>query len=158
MLALLTKEEGLFWLTCLSVANAEMNPDYATPLSGVMIIGKIVGNGLVSLSAMAYQRKLLWHINRAPGLSWNGRLRKMPLLHALYLGGNERKEKRASFVALPKTFQCNDMKNKEPHQVSNRFCQKVPCASHLRFAQLHNPPHNISWVCGFWKIWYFIPI
>lgn len=39
-----------------------MNPDYAILLSGVMIIGKFVGNGLVSLTAMVYQRKLLWHI------------------------------------------------------------------------------------------------
>lgn len=45
-----------------------MNPDYATLLSGVMIIGKFVGNGLVSLSAMAYQKQLLWQVKRAPGL------------------------------------------------------------------------------------------
>lgn len=45
-----------------------MNLDYATLLSGVMIIGKFVGNGLVSLNVMAYQRKLLWHIKRAPGI------------------------------------------------------------------------------------------
>ena len=109
-----------------------MSTEYATLLSGVMIIGKFVGNGLVSLTAMAYQRKLLWHIKRAPVVAiWsvvNNRIRKMPLLHALYLGGSEWKEKRASSVALPKTFQRNDMKNKEPQLVSNRFCQEVPCA------------------------------
>ena len=43
-----------------------MNPGYATLLSGVVTIGKLVGNGLMSLSAMAYQRELLWHITGAP--------------------------------------------------------------------------------------------
>lgn len=43
-----------------------MNPDYAALLSGVVTVGKFVGNEMVSLGAMAYQRKMLWHITRAP--------------------------------------------------------------------------------------------
>lgn len=40
-----------------------MSPDYATLLSGVTIIGEFAGNGLVNLSAMAYQEDIVAHKN-----------------------------------------------------------------------------------------------
>lgn len=73
----------------------------------------------------------------------------MPFVHALRLGESEWKEKRASSVALPKTFQLNDRKNEEAQQVSNRFCQEALCVSRLIFVPLRNPLQNIAWVCGF---------
>lgn len=71
-----------------------------------------------SLNAMAYQKKLLWHMERAPVIAiWKSRIRKMPLLHGLYLGESESMEKSASSLVLPETFQCNDIKTK----TLNRF-------------------------------------
>lgn len=60
-----------------------------------MIRDKFIGNRL-SLNAMAYQRKLLWDMKRALVIAiWKSRIRKMPLLHVLNLGGSESKEKSA---------------------------------------------------------------
>lgn len=90
---------------------------------------RFVGKKL-SLNAIAYHRKLLWHMERAPVIAiWKSRIRKMPLFHVLYLGGSESKEKSPSSLVLPETFQCNDIKTKNPQQVSDQFCQAVLCPS-----------------------------
>lgn len=48
---------------------------------GGMVMDEFVGKKL-SLNATAYQRELLWHMERAPVIAiWKSRTRKMPLFH-----------------------------------------------------------------------------
>lgn len=65
---------------------------------------KFVGKKL-SHNAVAYQRKLLWHMERAPVIAvWKSRVRKMPLFHVLYLGGSESKEKMHHLLCCLRPF------------------------------------------------------
>lgn len=104
-----------------------------------------------SLNAMAYQGKLLWHMERAPMIAiWKSRIRKIPLLHVLYLGGSESMEKSASSLVLPEAFQCNDIKTITLSRFLTSSARKC-LVQHLQFAQLHNPLQNLSQICGFWR-------